>query len=333
MALNSVAGHYVLGGDVGATKTNLALFRTIENGLEIVKENQYHSKDFNHAAEVIQLFLKDEPQPVSICLGVAGPVTGGKADIINLHWEMDAAQIATQTGIAAVALINDLEATAYGLAALKGEDLSILNRGTVDTTGNIAVIAPGTGLGEAGLLQMDNAYHPFATEGGHTDFAPATDMDVELWRFLQKEFGHVSWERVVSGQGIHNIYRFLHEEKKRTEPGWLIEAFQTTDPAAAISNGAIQKQEPVCIETMGLFTNYLAREAANLVLKLKATAGVFVAGGIPPKIISLLQPDRWMDSFCREGRMDHLLKEVPVTIVLNEKTALWGAAYYGAYNL
>lgn len=324
----------VLAGDVGGTKTNLAVFKASTDHVDLVHEASYHSSNYPSCIDIITQFLSENPalKPDRICLGVAGPVLQGKVEITNLSWFLDSEDIRKATGIKDVSLINDLEATAYGLAALGDDDFITIHAGGNDHDGNIAIIAPGTGLGEAGLYWDGSSLHPFPTEGGHTDFAPRTELDMELCQYLQKKYDIVSWEKVIAGPGIYDIYRFLCEVKKRKEADWLKDLITHDDPSAIISQSALEEKDPVCIETMQLFVRYLARESSNLVLKLKATGGLFLGGGIPPKITSLLQQNIFYNNFLDCDRMQHLIKKVPVKIILNSKTALLGAGYFGAYG-
>jgi len=321
----------VLAGDIGATKSNLALFKVEGDHVASLHEAKYKSNEYNNIIELTDAFTRDIlPLPDSICFGVAGPVLNGHAKLSNINWEIDSAELSNHFKVKNVQLINDLEATAFGLAMLNEKDVAMIHKGNDAPVGNAAVIAPGTGLGEAGLYWDGNYYHPFATEGGHSDFAPRNEFDFELYTFLQKKFGHVSWERLVCGHGIVNIYEFLRDEKKREEPGWLKEKFINDDAAAVISQHAMQSE--ICIETMLLFIRYLAYESANLVLKLKATGGLFIGGGIAPQIVSLFENYAFNGPFCQSGRLNYLLEKVPVKIILNTKSALLGAAFYGAKN-
>ena len=271
--------------------------------------------------------------PDRIAAAVAGPVIDGKSKLTNLPWVLDSKAMSEDLKIP-VCFINDLEATAYGLAGLRDTERTAPWRPAIaKAKGNIAILAPGTGLGEAGLYWDGQHYHPFATEGGHSDFAPRTTLDVELFYYLQKQFGHVSWERVVSGMGIKNIFHFLVESRKEQIPEWLAERLKDNDPAAVISQSALRHEDLVCAETMELFVRYMATEAASLVLKLMATGGLYLAGGIPPKILPLLQTDSWSKNFDNNGRMHELSDRIPVHVVLNDKMALQGAAYYGAFNM
>jgi len=320
----------VLAGDVGATKTNFALFETKGNSFTEVARKQFASKEYKNLAAIIKLFLKDKPFPQSVCLGVAGPVINERVRLSNISWDIDSKELAKYFKIKPVKLLNDLEANAYGLAMLNEEDVISIHLEKNPEPGNMALIAPGTGLGEAGMYWDGKYHHPFATEGGHCDFAPHNEFDFELYNYLKKKFGHVSWERLVCGPGIVNIYNFLRDKKKRKEPDWLTVKMNDGDAAAIISQHV--EKSAICKETMDHFIRYLSYESANLVLKFKATGGLFIGGGIAPKITSLFAENYFYSSYCQGGRLDYLLEKVPIKIILNEETALLGAAWYGANN-
>lgn len=321
----------ILAADIGGTKTNVALYEADENGINPTREKRYVSADYRSLGDIIRDFSAGTP-PDRISAAVAGPVIDGKSKLTNLPWVLDSATMSRDMHIP-VCFINDLEATAYGLAGLKENERVMLAAGDPGAKGNIAILAPGTGLGEAGLYWDGRGYHPFATEGGHSDFAPRTEMDVEIFYYLQKQYGHVSWERVVSGMGIKNIFGFLTEVRHAKVPESLTERLKSKDPAAVISQSALRHEDDVCAQTMDIFVRYMATEAASLVLKLMATGGLYLAGGIPPKILPLLQSDSWSTNFDNNGRMHQLSDRVPIYVVLNDKMALQGAAYYGAYNM
>ncbi len=321
-------GATLLAADIGGTKSDLGLFEVGYGGLSLVKEALYPSKQFGSLAEGIRHFLGNMPLPERLSIAFAGPVQDGKAHSTNLGWDIDIRQLARDTGIQQAFLINDLEAEAYGLAALKKEELVTVYPGKPGLKGNAAIIAPGTGLGEAGLYWDGGALHPFATEGGHTDFAPRNEFDWELLRFLQKKYGHVSWERVVSGMGICNIYDFLRDVKHRDEPLAVKERMKREEPGAVI--GATAKEGcPISVETLEIFTRYLAVEASNLALKLNATGGLFIGGGIPPKIWNDKLQAIFLEHFIQVGRLRPLIESVPVYVVLNTKVVMLGAAWYG----
>ena len=321
----------ILAGDVGGTKTNMALYRAGEDGVKLLREGRYVSQEYTSLADIVLQFTGQE-WPDRICVAVAGPVSDGKVKLTNLAWELDSAAMSTALKVPVV-FINDLEANGYGLAGLSANELAVIHSSDTHPPGNVAIIAPGTGLGEAGLYYDGKNYHPFATEGGHSDFAPRTDQDVDISRFLKQRYGHVSWERVLSGPGIHSLFTFLTTVERKKIPDWLQEQLEEGDPTPVISNAALHHREPVCMETMDLFVRYLAMETASLCLKLKATGGCYLGGGIPPKILPLLQTGNWYRHFISMGRMQSLLENMPVYVVLDDKSALLGAALYGAYNM
>jgi glucokinase len=320
----------ILAADIGGTKTNVALYENSSAGLKQLREQRYVSLNYPSLNDIIHDFCGNR-FPDRIAAAVAGPVVDGKSKLTNLPWVLDSDAMSRDMKIP-VSFINDLEATGYGLAGLDEDQQVTLAAGDPNAKGNIAILAPGTGLGEAGLYWDGRNYHPFATEGGHSDFAPRTTLDVEIFYHLQKQFGHVSWERVVSGMGIKNIFHFLTEVRKEQVPEWLTERMKDDDPAAVISQSALRHDDLVCAQTMELFVRYMATEASSLVLKLMATGGLYLAGGIPPKILPLLQSDSWKKNFDNNGRMHELSDRIPVHVVLNDKMALQGAAYYGAFN-
>ena len=323
----------ILAGDIGGTKANLLLSRFTTNGLITIKETRFVSKDHNNFHDILLAFLEGQPQPDKICLSVAGPVIDGKVKFTNLSWQIDGEEISQHFGSIPVAILNDLESTAYGLAGLRQDELSILCKGNNEATGNIAILAAGTGLGEAGLYFDGKEYHPFATEGGHCDFAPRSLRDVEVLNFLLKRHEHVSWERLLSGNGIFTIWQFLTEVEKKDRPEWLLKQMENTDPAPIISKAALEKTCAVCVETIEMFNRYLAIEAVNLILKLKAAGGLYLAGGIAPKLLPLLNPATWRAEFDKSGRMRKLLHEVSVYVVLNQKAPLLGASYYACLSI
>lgn len=322
----------VAAADIGGTKTAIALYEVQGHGLNCLEERVYQSNQYNTFLDLLGEFIQATRPPDKLSIGIAGPVLHGKAEATNLPWVVSRDEILQKLDIAHVSLLNDLEANAYGLAALGPEELVTLYSGKNVGAGNAAVISAGTGLGEAGLYWDGKSYHPFPTEGGHTDFAPRTETDVALYQYLHKKWDHVSWERVLSGPGIYNIYCFLRDGLNRNEPAALADAIKAGDPPRVISTAAIEDNVPICVETMTLFTHYLAVESSNMVLKMKATGGLFLGGGIVPKIRSFITEERFLASYLKAGRMRKLVEETPVHIILNDKTALLGAAYYGAFS-
>ena len=321
-------GAKLLAADVGGTKTHLGLFEVRHDIPVLLSEAIYPSKKYNSMSDFVRRFMADAPLPERLSIAFAGPVQNGNAWAANLDWRIDTSRLSAELGIPRVFLINDLEAAAYGLAALTENDLITVSPGGAAVRGNAGILAPGTGLGEAGLFWDGTALHPFATEGGHTDFTPREEFDYELSQYLQGKFGHVSWERVLSGQGLSNIYNFLREVKKWEESVWVQAKLPDHDLAAAIGLAA-QEGCPMCVVAVRVFVRYLAIEASNLALKLKATGGIFIGGGIPPKIWNEHLQAIFLEHFFQVGRLRTLLEAVPVYLVLNPKTVLLGAAWYG----
>lgn len=318
----------ILAGDVGATKTLFAIFSVSEGGILKVREERFITKDCDSFEEVIREFLHSELADV-ISLGVAGPVMDGKVNITNVSTVLNSKQMSEAFNHIPVYFINDLEATGYGISWLKDEELKLIVEGRKNATGNIAIIAPGTGLGEAAAYWDGQTYHPFSTEGGHCDFASRTQEDFDLYNYLKEKYTHVSWERVVSGNGIIHIFEFLQQKKEI--PAWLTTQLKKEDAAKVISSNA--KKVEICGQTMQLFFRYLAQEAGQLALKTKATGGLFIGGGIIPQILSLLDIDAFVQQFTDFGRFKFLLETIPVKVILNEQTALLGAAAFGAEHI
>jgi glucokinase len=250
--------------------------------------------------------------------------------VTNLPWIVTEKDLKQALGLKHVWLINDLEANANGIHGLTPEDFVTLNRGEEGAIGNAAIISAGTGLGEAGLFWDGNRHLPIASEGGHSDFAPRTDLDMELLIFLRKRFGQVDWESVLSGPGLFHIYEFLRETKRGEEPAWLATELRSEEPPKVITRGALENKSDLCAQALDLFVDYYGAEAANLALKVLATGGVYIGGGIAPKIISKLTDGRFMNAFTGAGRMKSLLAAMPVRVIMNDKTALIGAARFAA---
>lgn len=335
-ALASRNNRKILAADIGGTKVNMGIFLSENGKLTLQYQASYPSADYASFSDILHLFIKEVNNGLPDCLsfGVAGPVMNKKVGTTNLPWQLDIDLLQQQTGVEEVYLINDLEATAYGLTQLTEEELPLIFKEKELIPGNAAIIAPGTGLGEAGLFWDGNLFHPFPTEGGHCSFSPKTKTDILLYQKLEKKYKHVSWEHVISGPGIVNIYEFLRDELKIDEPVWLKQQLEEMkDDAKVISENALNNACELCTKTMELFITYMAHEASNLALKLKATGGLFLAGGIPPKIRKLIEQPCFYKAFTTHtDRMEDLMQAVPIKIVLNSKTALLGAACYGAYG-
>lgn len=316
----------ILAGDIGGTKTHLALFNDKKKW---VVDAKYKSADYDNLGRIVKEFLQANPdhQIERACFGIAGPVQDGKCHATNLPWVVDAKQIAKENGIGAVSLINDLEANAYGICELDRDEFFVLNEGKAGV-GNQAIISAGTGLGEAGLFWNGKEHLPFAGEGGHCSFAPQDELQIQLLRYLTKQFNHVSFERLLSGPGLYNIYRFFIDEGIEKEKESVKAALQTTNHARVISEMGMKGGCPACVKTLELFTAIYGEEAANLALKMLAVGGLYIGGGIAPKILSKMKEGPFMQRFTEKGRFSSLLKEIPVKVILNQDTALLGAAHY-----
>ncbi len=323
----------LLAGDIGGTKTNLAIFQVASSLQMPLAEATFPSNQYTSLEELVEEFLAQVDYKVTrAAFGVAGPVVAGQATITNLPWRINANRLKERFNLASVRLMNDLEAIANAVPFLKQGDLHTLNAGQTAVNGNIAVIAPGTGLGEAFLTWDGVRYHAHASEGGHADFAPTTGRQMGLLRYLQTRCQHVSYERVCSGKGIPNIYDFLKEDGEAEEPTWLAQQLATTDDRTpAIVNAALNKERPsqLCAATLDTFIAILGAEAGNLALKVMASGGIYLGGGILPRILSALKNDQFMSAFQAKGRFASLLKQMPVHIILNPKSALLGAACAG----
>jgi glucokinase len=326
-----VSRQRVLAGDIGGTKTNLALFSVRGDKLHAEAARTFPSKQYSGLIPILQEF--DGRQPIdAACFGIAGPVVDGRVKTTNLPWIIETEQLRRALKLQAIHLLNDLEASAYGLFTLEDDEFLTLNEGEMRASGNKALIAAGTGLGQAILYDDGRHFRPLASEGGHGDFAARNEIEVELWRYLTARFGHVSYERVLSGPGLVNIYRFLKEARRMAEPPELAERFsQGEDAGAVISQAALAGEFEICVLALDLFTSAYGAEAGNLGLRAKAVRGIYVGGGIAPKIAAKLQDGTFMRALTDKGRYSDLLKAIPVQVVLNDRAALRGAGYYAAF--
>jgi glucokinase len=316
----------ILGGDIGGTHTRLALFDDDGSVLADPPERVYPSNDHDCLDEVVQRFLAETAaRPSAACFGVAGPVRNGRSVTTNLPWVVDAGALGSELGVAAW-VINDLEATAWGIAALAPDEFVELARGDPGARGNAAVIAAGTGLGEAGLYWDGRQHRPFATEGGHASFGPHDDLDGELLAWLRRRFpGHVSWERILSGPGLVTLYEFLRDTHRGEESPALAAAMGAGDPGAAISAAALDGSSPLAAQALDRFVALYGAEAGNLALKVMATGGVYLGGGIAPRILPKLRDRTFLRCFLDKGRMRPLLETMPVRVVTNDRCGLLGA--------
>ena len=317
----------ILAGDIGGTNARLAYFQPQNGHLRLVSERVFPSREHSEFGEIVTEFLKDSATiPEVACFGIAGPVRNGRVETSNLPWIIEQSRLAKQIHLPATLLINDLEASAWGIGALGANDLVALNKVTGPIVGNQAVIAPGTGLGEAGLFWDGKHHQVFACEGGHCDYAPQNDLQIELLRSLRSRFGHVSYERIVSGPGLVNVYEFLRDNGHGKEIPAVAAEITKDDAAAAISRAALDGSCPLSAKALDLWISVYAAEASNLALKTMATGGLFLAGGITPKILPKLTGPLFMQSFLDKGRLRPLVESIPVQVVTNDKTGLLGAA-------
>jgi glucokinase len=342
----------ILAGDIGGTKTNLALYDWTIERTEPIRLESYPSRDYKSLEEILQEFLgpltpstvPDEAETVAsdaatkglgpaeplelaaACFGIAGPVIDNRSQTTNLPWVIDGPRIAEQFDIPHVRLLNDLEATAYGILLLRPDEIEVLNPGVPPKKRQaLALIAAGTGLGEAILFWDGLSYRPMPSEGGHSDFAPNNDNEIELLRYLRSQYLHVSYERLLSGPGLHAIYEYLRDTKKN-EPTWLAEKIKAGHAAAEIAEAGLKGQAEIAKQALDIFASIYGAEAGNLALKALSLDGVYVAGGIAPKLIKKLHDGTFMKAFTNKGRYKRLMTNMPVKVVMNQRTALLGAA-------
>ena len=348
----------ILAGDIGGTKTHLALFDWHKDRVDPVRLETFHSADYPSLEDMLVEFLVPPNPPVSVersqaqkgddiesepehqakeplkidaaCFGIAGPVIQNHSRTTNLPWVVDGATLAKRFEIPYVKLLNDLEAMAHGILLLRPDEVEILNVGNPPPQNQaLALIAAGTGLGEAILFWNGSRYQPMPSEGGHADFAPNNDDEIELLRHLRSHYLHVSYERVVSGHGLHAIYEYVRDSRKN-EPTWLAEQIKTGDPAAVIATAGLKGQAEIATQALDLFASIYGAEAGNLALKAMALNGVYLGGGVAPKLLAKLKDGTFMKAFTNKGRYARLMTSIPVKVVMNQKTALLGAASIAA---
>jgi glucokinase len=321
----------ILAGDIGGTNARLALYDDQNGHLGLLKTGVFPSQRYPGLEKIVAEFVSSAGvRPAKACFGIAGPVTNGRVVASNLPWIVESRILADELKIPRADLINDLEATGWGIGVLSADDLVALNdvagKSGTTATGNLALIAAGTGLGEGGLYWDGVRHHVFASEGGHCDFAPEDDLQLELFEYLRARYGHVSYERVLSGPGLVNIFDFLRDTGKGKPPDWLVGEMVESDAAAAISHAGLSGKCTMCVRALDIFVAVFGAEAGNLALKLKATGGVFLAGGIAPKILPKLQTPPFLEAFLGKGRLRRLMEIMPVSVITNDKLALLGAA-------
>jgi glucokinase len=326
----------LLAGDIGGTKTLLGLYEPESGARQPITQREFHSANYSGFAEIVREFLGQTNQTAEYaCFDVAGPVIKGRAHLTNLPWLLAEVSLARDLGLKKVVLLNDLKAMAYAVPHLQAEDLYPINSGQPDPQSAIAVLAPGTGLGEAFLVWSGTGYIACSSEGGHANFGPADETQADLWRHVFKQCGHVSYERVCSGQGLPNIYNFLRDTGYAPEPpAFAAQLASVPDPTPLLVNAAMADPaaNPLCAAALQIFVDILGAEAGNLALKVAASGGVYLAGGIPKRILPLLEDGRFMRAFVNKGRFAGLLGDIPVHVIVSQ-AALLGAVLYGFNHL
>jgi glucokinase len=318
----------ILAGDVGGTKVHLALYDFIDGKLKYSRDERYAAKNYSGLEEIAKEFLGAQ-KVTAACFGVPGPVRDGRLRLTNLPWTLDSRELSAGLGITHVFLINDLEANGYGVAELSADQIYTLSEGDASQMGNRALIAAGTGLGEGLLIWNGRSHTPYPSEGGHTDYAPRNEDEIDLLRFLKQKYnGRISYERVVSGPGLTNVYEFLREVRGVDEPAWLAKRMAAEDPNAVITELALAAKSEICEKALEMFASAYGAEAGNLALKLLSVGGVYIGGGIAPRILEKLKDGTFMKAFTDKGRLSQLLLNMPVRVILESRTALIGAAAY-----
>jgi glucokinase len=327
----------ILAGDVGGTKVHLSLYDFQGGKLHPLRDEKFPASQFASLDEVVNKFLTGDGSTVAVnradilaaCFGLPGPVRDGRLKLTNLPWTLDVRDLSRSLSIQHVFLINDLEANGYGVPELAPDMIYTLHQGDPDAVGHRGLVSAGTGLGEALLVWDGNKHYPIPSEGGHCDFAARSNREIAMLEYLRSTLkGRVSFERVVSGQGIQNVYRFLRDVEKLDEPKWLCDRMVGEDPNVVIGECAEDGSSSICFETMKTFASAYGAEAGNLALKALATGGIYLGGGIAPKRLKTLQNGFFMQAFLDKGRMSALLQSIPVRIILDDTCALLGAAAY-----
>jgi glucokinase len=320
----------ILAADVGATNTRLGLFELSNGKLQPKLVRKFRNRDYDGLEAALRDFLGPGEHVDCACFGVAGPVVDGRVELTNCEWVVDRCKLMTQLGTPRVALLNDMEATGYGITELGEQDLLVINKGVPDNTSAAALIAAGTGLGESILYGSGAVRIPLASESGHADFAPNSEVETELLHYLRARFHHVSWDRVLSGPGLLLIYEFLRDTGRAPVQAEIAEQIRAGDPGAAISAAALAGSCALCSQALDVFVGIYGAETGNLALRALARGGVYIAGGIAPKIRRKIQDGSFLQAFRDKGRMRPLLESIPLYLILTEQTALLGAAAFAA---
>lgn len=320
----------IITGDIGGTKTNVALFETDGETLSApVAQRSFPSNGYDSLEAIVAEFIAEHrPRLTHGCFGVAGPVVEGHVDATNLVWDVNAEALASALDLEHVEVINDLEATAYGVEVLRPAQLYTLSEGDGSPRGgHRALIAAGTGLGMAGLFREGRHYHPIPSEGGHVDFAPRNQLEVDLlFYMMEKVGGRVSYERVLSGPGLFNVYSFLRDTNYAAEPDWLVAEIEQGDPSAVVSKAALAGRSELAAKALDMFVEIYGAMAGNLALMFKPTGGLYVGGGIAPKILDKLKDGSFMRAYRDKGRLSYVIESIPVRVILEDRAALYGAA-------
>jgi glucokinase len=316
----------ILAGDIGGTNSRLAFFDVKNGKFELISSKIFPSRDYSGFDEIVKEYVNTSgAHPTSACFGIPGPVTNGRVEVSNLPWIIEAKRLADELKIRKAILLNDLEAAGWGIGAVAPDRLVSLNQGG-SIPGNQVLVSPGTGLGEGAIYWDGKRHHVFGSEGGHCDFAPLNDIQIEMLNYLCKRFDHVSYERVLSGPGLVNIFEFLRDTGKGKPPDWLVAEMVESDAARAISEAGMTGKCPMCEQALEIFVSIFGAEAGNCALKMKAVGGVFLGGGIAPKILPKLATSNFLQAFLEKGRLRRLMEIIPIKVVIDDKLGLLGAA-------
>ena len=333
MKAKKIRQRMILAGDIGGTKTRLGLFQVEKNGFHLLSEKTFPSKKYTNLSDILRDFLAGQKNIVSACFGVAGPITGEIVKTTNLPWVINVKSLKKEISLNNLKIINDLVANAYGISVLKKNDFVTLNTGMIQK-GNKALISAGTGLGQSILYWEGKQHVPSPSEGGHVEFGPKNAFEIEMLQYFMKRFGHVSYEFLLSGAGLHHIYQFLKDTKRfGNEPEWLTKKIKREDPAMVISEVASLKKSRLCSKALDVFISIYGAAAGNLALQAMTVGGIYLGGGIAPKIIGKLKDGTFMDAFRNKGRLSDIVSRIPVKVIMNDRAALLGAAYYASSSL
>lgn len=320
----------ILAGDIGGTKARLGIFHAFRNGIRLLRAQDFPSTAYAGLEKIVEEFINDTGYISAACFGAAGPIVGGTAIATNLPWNISVTSLRRFLPIRNITLVNDLVANAYGIEVMLKKDFTVLNKGK-SVAGNRALLSAGTGLGAAILFWDGKRYIPSPSESGHVEFGPRNRLELGLLRHLFERFGHVSYERVLSGAGLYNVYQFLRDTGAGgKEPRWLSERIEKEDPAAVIAEAARRERSRLCAAALDLFTSIYGAAAGNLALQVMAMSGLYIGGGIAPKIIWKLKGGTFMKAFKDKGRLSSIVGRIPVKVIMNDRAALFGAAVHAA---